>query len=113
VNVPAGWSYNLDAVDFRGFAGLDAAVTGHRQATYLVRGGRPHATAPVAFPGGAEAGDYAQRDVDANTLGWSPCGGGQDLWIGVSLALQSGDPTANATLNIDSIDGELSWKECR
>jgi uncharacterized protein DUF4360 len=51
INVPAGWSYALQSVDYRGFAGLEAGVTASRRAVYLISGSPVHTTPTVRFKG--------------------------------------------------------------
>jgi hypothetical protein len=114
VDVPAGWQYRLNAADVRGYADLDSGVTGTRSSTYLIIGSAPIAPAPAHFSGGTGGADYGQRDVAPDSPAvWSPCGRGQDLWIGVNLSLDGPATAATSTLTIDSIDNELAWRTCQ
>jgi hypothetical protein len=116
VRVPKGWSYALAAVDFHGFAGLDAAVNAWQQTTYHLSGESPEKTAAFTWQG--EFNDeYAVQDLGAGAPPyWSRCGGGKNLMITTTIAVDnSGDRTASGLLELDDIDGELfhlAWQHC-
>jgi uncharacterized protein DUF4360 len=114
INVPPGWSYALESVDLRGFAGLESEVTASRQALYMIAGIPVHVT-PRARWKGTFNEDYAQEDVGPKAPGpWSPCGGGQVLWIATQLEVSnSARPSRSGQLTVDTIDTELQWRRCQ
>jgi hypothetical protein len=113
IDVPQGWSYSLESVDIRGFANLPAGVTATRKSLYLISGSAVHTTPTARFKGQI-SNDYNDADVSPEKPGeWSPCGGGQMLWIGTQIEIAGKNRDAGAVLSIDSIDTELQWRRCQ
>jgi hypothetical protein len=112
VKVPSGWQYSLESVDYRGFAGLERDVTASRQSLYVISGSSVHVT-PVARFKGEINDDYTHGDVGPDAPGrWSPCGGGQVLWIATQTAVNTGGRERSGQLAVDTIDTELQWRRC-
>lgn len=113
VDVPAGWSYSLESVDHRGFVGLERTVTASRKSVYVVSGS-PVQDAPTARFRGPTTRDYAHHDIGPDRPGeWSPCGGGQLLWVATQIeASNQEDEDRAGQITIDSIDTELQWRRC-
>jgi hypothetical protein len=113
VNVPEGWSYTLESVDYRGFAGLEGGVTATRDAMYLISGNPVHTT-PTATFRGPISDDYNDADVGPDApIDFSRCGEGQDLWIAVQTGADNQRrPRRNGQLTVDSLDVELKWRRC-
>ena len=114
VKVPAGWQYSLESIDYRGFAGLDRDVTASRQSLYVISGSPVHVTPQARFKG--EISDnYEHNDVSPDAPGvWSPCGGGQTLWIATQTEVNNGNRAARGgQLAVDSLDTELQWRRCQ
>jgi hypothetical protein len=114
VNVPAGWSYALESVDHRGFVALDNGVTASRQSLYMISGSQVHVTPPARFKG-ATNDNYTNEDVGPDAPGvWSPCGGGQSLWIATQIQVDNGGRDGRqGQLVVDTIDTELQWRRCQ
>jgi Domain of unknown function (DUF4360) len=113
VNVPAGWQYSVESLDYRGFAGLEGEVTASRKALFMISGSPVQAAAPARFKGGLMK-DHAhpQIPVGASPL-WSACGGGQVLWVVSQIEVDnSARPSRGGQLTVDSIDTELQWRRC-
>jgi hypothetical protein len=112
INVPGGWSYSLESVDIRGFADLPSGVTATRKSVYVISGSPIHSTPTARFKGQI-SNDYNDADVSPEKPGeWSPCGGGQLLWIATQTEI-GGHGKDAAVLSIDSIDTELQWRRCQ
>jgi hypothetical protein len=113
INVPPGMSYSLESVDYRGFAGLDKDVTATRQSVYVISGADVHVTPQARFKGPI-SDDYNHGDVGPEAPGpWSPCGGGQVLWIATQTEVAlNGHQRRGGQLTVDTIDTELQWKRC-
>jgi hypothetical protein len=114
VHVPPGWSYSLESVDYRGFASLERDVTASRQSVYVISGSPVHATPAVRWNGVVDE-EYNQADVGPEAPGlWSPCGGGQVLWIATQTQVNNGGrDSRSGLLTIDTIDTELQWRRCQ
>jgi hypothetical protein len=112
INVPQGWSYSIESVDIRGFGNLASAATATRKSLYLIAGSPVHATPTRRFKG-PFSDNYNDPDVSPDAPGeWSPCGGGQVLWIATQTEVQSHGQDAESLLALDSIDTELQWRRC-
>jgi Domain of unknown function (DUF4360) len=113
VEVPQGWSYAVDSVFQRGFAGMEAGVSGSRRAVYQISGNPLHIAPTAAFEGPIDD-TYEHRDVRPEApLGWSKCGGGQNLLIVTEIqANNDADQNATGQLTVDSIDVEVKWRRC-
>jgi hypothetical protein len=114
INVPPGWSYSLESVDHRGFVSLQAGVTASRRSLYLISGSPIHIT-PTARFAGEITEDYVAPDVSPEAPGqWSPCAGGQLLWVATQTEVDNGGNDAGeGQLTVDSIDTELQWRRCQ
>jgi hypothetical protein len=113
IEVPAGWQYTLESVDYRGFAGLQSEVTASRRSLYLISGSPLHVTPPARFKGATDK-DYNHSDVSATAPApWSPCGGGQVLWVATEIAVQTPRSSRSGQLTVDTIDTELTWRRCQ
>jgi hypothetical protein len=114
VKVPAGWQYSLESIDYRGFAGLGAEVSASRQSLYVISGSPVHVT-PLARIKGEFSDNYEHNDVSPEAPGvWSPCGGGQMLWIATQVEVNNGNRAAReGQMTVDSLDTELQWRRCQ
>jgi hypothetical protein len=114
INVPSGWSYSLESVDFRGFAALDSGVTATRKSLYMIAGSPVHVTPPARWKGPI-SDNFNQPDVGPGAPGvWSPCGGGQVLMIATEATVDNHSHQDRAgQLTIDTIDTELTWRRCQ
>ncbi len=116
VNVPAGWSYAISNVDFRGFVALEPGVTAAEEARYHMSGESPESTKALTWAGSVEE-DFNVRDVGAaSPIYWSKCGKGKNLMIATEIRISNqGHPDASGFMVLDSIDGQiyhLLWKRC-
>jgi len=113
INVPPGWSYSLESVHYRGYAGLEGEVTASRRSLYMISGSPMHVTPAASFKGTTDK-DFTHEDVSATKPGvWSPCGGGQVLWITTQTEVSnSARPSRGGQLALDTLDTELLWRRC-
>jgi hypothetical protein len=114
--VQKGWSYALTAVDFRGFAALDASVDASEESSYHMSGESPDTTAAFRWHGAFED-EFAVEDIGANAPPyWSRCGGGKNLMITTTIAVDAGAHRAGSgLLELDDVDGQLfhvGWRPC-
>jgi hypothetical protein len=118
LETPAGWTFSLFSLDFRGFAGLDAGATGTQNTTYKLGNSRKVYLGKLELAG-PYSDDYARiDDVTLGKLPWSQCSKRkQALVINTSIAVQS-VPGAAGLMTVDSVDGSITqsygivWKRC-
>jgi hypothetical protein len=113
INVPPGWSYSLESVDYRGFVSLQDGMAASRRSLYLISGSPIHVTPTARFTGEI-TDDYVGPDVSPEAPGqWSPCGGGQVLWVATQIEVDNQvDNAVGGQFTVDSIDTELQWRRC-
>ncbi|CAA7263464.1 unnamed protein product [Cyclocybe aegerita] len=121
VRVPAGFSFGIANVDYRGYYQLDSKVTAAQQSIYYFQGQLQQATARSSLVGPVNGAYYTYRDTfDLFTTVLSPCG------ANTVLNIQSDIRTNNANnkkgsgyIATDSIDTSLKqifnlhWQTCR
>jgi hypothetical protein len=119
MEVPDGWAYQIEAVDFRGYASFDSDKSkGHIVSRFKFVNGPRVARNRVDFKGPFDD-DYLHRvTVRREERAWSSCRGRfRDMDLDneiVAKARQNG----NAMLTVDSIDGtvkqtyQLKWARC-
>jgi hypothetical protein len=115
IHVPAGWSYSIESLDYRGFVALESSeVKASRQSLYLMSG-NPVQVAPRARFTGPMDKDYTHSDVGPTKPGvWSPCGGGQILWMATQIEVNNAArPSQAGLLTVDSLDTEIQWRRCQ
>lgn len=114
---PAGWTYTLFAIDYRGFANLQAGVTGTQKASYYFQGsGQTHSGQSTLY--GPRQSDYTYRDTFANQS-WSVCRVFRSLNINTQVRVDnSAAPSRSGMMTVDSIDGQvvqtygIIWRRC-
>ncbi len=118
LDFPQGWSYSVLTVDYRGYANLEAGVTGQQQSAYYFQGSSTTARLATTF-NGPTARDYQIRDtLGLSAVVWSPCGAQRALNINTQVRLSSASRFAQGMLTTDSIDGQVKqiygfqWRRC-
>jgi hypothetical protein len=114
LNVPAGFSVSILAVDYRGFNGLPAGANSVFRVEYFFAGGR----GPIfqqTFTGPRTQDFFINNDVVAAV--WSPCGEDQILRTNSSIRVTtSGGRQAVATVDTTDIAAalvfHLQWRRC-
>ncbi|KAJ2928583.1 hypothetical protein H1R20_g8496, partial [Candolleomyces eurysporus] len=112
VNVPAGFTFGVATVDYRGYYQLDSKVTGSQQFTFYFQGKTDLATARSTLTGPA-GGDYTFRDAFDLTV-TSPCGSGTVLKVNSEIRVSnSANTQAFGYFSTDSIlTLGLQWRTC-
>lgn len=114
---PAGWSYTVGTIDYRGYAQLPAGASAQHVTTANFQGQSAQGSAGVTLTGPISK-DYLLRSTVAPTGQFSlPCGTTTALNINEQVLLKApvGKP---AQVTTDSIDGKvkmvlgLQWKQC-
>jgi Domain of unknown function (DUF4360) len=113
IDVPPGWQYSIETAADRGFVGIERDVTATRQSLYVISG-NPVYVPPIARFKGETSDGYTLVDVSVEKPGpWSPCGGGQALWIATQTEVKSANRQRGGQITVDSIDTELQWRRCQ
>jgi hypothetical protein len=115
---PSGFQYSVLGTEFRGYAGLDAGVTGVQSANYYFSGSAAQASTSTTFTG-PTTGDYLISDnIPFTSTIWSPCGAALPLNVNSQVRLTSTNPQATGLMTEDSIDGKVTfivgvqWQSC-
>jgi hypothetical protein len=112
IDVPAGWQYSIETAVDRGFVGIERDVTATRQSLYMISG-IPAYVVPTARFKGEMSDGYEMIDVSAEKpWSWSPCGGGQALWIATQVEVKNANRQRGGLITVDSSDAELQWRRC-
>jgi len=118
VGIPAGWTFGVSEVDYRGYAHLGRGALGAVEASYYFAG-LPGSSRQVHQIHGATDGDYEYNDRAA-LVTWAQCRTAIGLNINTSLRAYSGsDRSYLNLLTMDSTDVSLGtvyhliFKKCR
>jgi len=116
---PQGWSYSIVGVDYRGFAQLDAGVTGQQRSEYWIQGAGTRRIPMRSDIFGPYANDYLYQDrLGVTAVVWSPCGATRALNVKASVAVVGANNSRSGLMTVDSIDGEvkhiygIQWRRC-
>ena len=118
VGIPAGWTFGVSEVDYRGYAHLGRGARGAVGASYYFAGLPGSSTQGHLIPGPTD-GDYEFNDRAA-LVTWAPCRTAVGLNINTSLCAYAGpDRSYLNLLTMDSTDVSLGtvyhliFKRCR
>jgi hypothetical protein len=116
LNVPRGWQYALENVDFRGFAFLEPGVTGEQVTRFHIQGEAPETGTAVTLHGPAEDEYLYQTLGTGEPLRWSRCSKGKFVKLRTRLAVSNPDnPQATGMMFVTSTDAQiyhLKWQAC-
>ncbi|KAH6665553.1 hypothetical protein B0J14DRAFT_457786, partial [Halenospora varia] len=109
LHYPQGFQYSILKTIYRGYAQLDAGVSGSQSATYYFSGQSAQCSTTSNFKG-PTAKNYAIEDnVAVTSTVWSPCGANLPINIKSQIALTTSSSTAKGLLTTDSADGTVTW----
>jgi hypothetical protein len=118
VGIPAGWTFGVGEVDYRGYAHLGKGARGTIGASYYFAG-LPGTSRQRHRIHGASDRDYEFND-QATVVAWAPCKTAVGLNINTELRSYAGsDPSYLNLLTMDSTDVSLStvyhlvFRKCR
>jgi hypothetical protein len=116
MHYPQGWQYAVLSSQFRGYAQLDAGITGTHKSTYYFSGEVDQVSATCDFRGPTARNYLVNAEI--GTVAWSPCASTYALNINSQLRLYSSKPGASGMLTNDSQDGKwrnilgFQWRHC-
>lgn len=115
LRTPAGWSYALYSVDFRGYANVDPTARAVQTSSYRFDGRGSYVALGNSVISGPYSDDYLFRNViPVDSAYWSPCEVSSRT---INLAT-SVEVSGRAAMTVDSIDGSLEhhyalkWRHC-
>lgn len=121
IDIPAGQTYAIQSVDYRGFGQLERGASGVQRASYQFQTQPKPEPADHTFRGPFDD-NWQNTDVtDPADRSWSPCGKSRKLTIDTELQVSAGtsDPkTTTSMLGMDSTDGSIKttyrfvWRRC-
>jgi len=115
---PGGFQYSILNTVYRGYAGLDAGVTGVQSTTFYFSGQTAQTTTSSTFKGPMDSNYATQDSVDLTSTVWSPCGANSALNMNSQVRLTSPNSAARGQITDDSIDGKITfvvgvqWQKC-
>jgi hypothetical protein len=121
VNVPHGFTYGIDRIDYRGFAHLERGATGTQRGSYYFAGLPQVMNSSHTWQGPLDDNWQATDTVDTGMPLYRRCGEQANLNINTELRVSAGtsDPkTTTSYLVMDSTDAyiatvyHLVWKRC-
>ncbi len=122
LDFPAGWSFTVFTVDYRGYVSLDGGVNALQQSQYYFQGQAQTGRLRTTMNGPTDR-DYQIRDqLGVADQIWSPCGERRALNINAEVRLDSANnQRGRGVITLDSIDGSLkttqryglAWRRCR
>src|SRR5690606_11123961 len=118
INVPSGFTYAVQSVDYRGYAYLARGATGFQQAGYYHQGSPETSYSSATFEGPYDDNWHARDSKEMAELVYAPCGEQRNLNINTELRVYRGNSDETSIMTMDSTDGavstiyHLAWKEC-
>jgi hypothetical protein len=115
VNIPSGYSYAIQSVDYSGFAYLTEGAEGLMQAAYYFQGSSDTAYSPHEFQGPY---NDTWSVSDSRELAWSGCGAHRLVNINTELRVYAAEDGSTSLMAMDSTRGSsrsvyhLAWESC-
>lgn len=116
VGVPAGWTFAVAEVDYRGRARLLSGATGLQRTNYYWQGSSDNSRTDETFAGPYN-GYWGTRDV-ARELVYLPCGQQRILNINTELRVDAGASGGRSGMSMTATDGDVdtlfnfAWTRC-
>ncbi|KAF2422090.1 hypothetical protein EJ08DRAFT_487364 [Tothia fuscella] len=110
LSYPAGYRYTVVGVLTRGYADIDAGITGEIVSNYYFSGQTEQVTSRASINGPFH--DQYKKDdkINLQTYIWSPCGKDTMANINTDVRLTSNNQQAGGLLTVDSIDAKFDQK---
>jgi hypothetical protein len=121
VHVPAGFTYAIAQVDYRGYGHLEAGATGTERANYYFQGTSPTTYVSHSFAGAFDDNWQTTDKVELPAMVYAPCGELRNLNINTELRVAAGTSDTTKTTSFMSMDStdtaintiyHFAWKQC-
>lgn len=120
LDVPSGFTYAIQSVDYRGYAYLADGASGLEQASYYHMGSAETTSSSQTFNGPYDDNWQVTDSKEWAELVWAPCGEKRNFNINTELRVYRGSSDGRTTslMTMDSTDSavstqyHLAWKEC-
>jgi hypothetical protein len=113
---PAGWSFTVASLDYRGFVDLDAGASVTQTSTYYFQGDARQARLSTTIRG-PYYGDFRITDtLGVESQVWSPCGATRAL--NVNIAVRADSRRSYGLIDLERATGRvtqiygLTWRRC-
>ena len=118
VDIPGGFTYAIQSVDYRGYAFLGEGARGLQRAGYYFQGSPDTTYSTEEFDGEYDDNWHANHEKEWAELIWSPCGEQRNFNINTELRVYAGHDDSINLMTMDSTDSAVStiyhvaWDEC-
>jgi hypothetical protein len=118
VDVPGGFTYAVQSVDYRGYAFLDHGASGLQRAGYYFQGSPDTTYSSHEFEGVYDDNWHTTDEKEWAELIWSPCGEQRNFNVNTELRVYAGHDGSVSLMTMDSTDSavstiyHLAWEEC-
>jgi opacity protein-like surface antigen len=118
VDVPGGFTYAIQSVDYRGYAFLDGDASGLQRAGYYFQGSPDTTYSTQEFEGAYDDNWHTNDEKEWAELVWSPCGEQRNFNINTELRVYADRDGPVSLMTMDSTDSAVStiyhmaWEEC-
>ena len=118
VHVPAGYTFAIVKVDYRGYGLLNQGTIANQLANYYFQGMAQSTSTNHSIPAPMDDNWLVTDEVPIASTVWHPCGEQRNLNINTELRLNRGTSTGTSYLTMDSTDGSftttyhMAWGTC-
>lgn len=118
VNVPAGFTFAISKVDYRGYAFLQPGASAMQRANYYFQGMTQGVFETHRLAAPMDDNWIISDEVPVASLVWHPCGDQRNLNINTELRVSAGTSTDASFVAMDSTDGTIEttyhfeWMRC-
>ncbi|MFV2103439.1 DUF4360 domain-containing protein [Micromonospora sp. LOL_024] len=118
VHAPAGYTFAIVKVDYRGYGLLNRGAIASTRANYYFQGMTQSTSSNHAIPAPLDDNWMVTDEVPIASVVWHPCGELRNLNMNTELRLSRGSSSGTSFLTMDSTDGSiqtmyhLAWQPC-
>lgn len=116
---PAGWSYSIGSVQYKGYVNLDAGVSANQTSSYYFQGSSATARLTTNVYGPLDASYTIKDELGISAMVWSPCGATRAVVMNAAVRTSSNSRFGYGLITLDQIEGKvehtygLQWRKCR